>query len=123
MSITEFRWPRRRPVVDEQEPRTFRVRDLDEGIVAAYPMPDYTGTQRPRTAQTIAAEIEHLRAELANARALVAQGEAKEAELTAELKVKIDEEIAAKKAAHDAEVAELEGLRPATGGSDEGNQA
>lgn len=68
-----------------------------------------------RTAQTVSDEINRLQHELANARELVKAGEAKEATLVAELKAKIDEEIAAKKAAHDAEVAELEGLRPSTG--------
>lgn len=79
------------------------------------------GTPR-RTAALIAQQLQHLREDLTDARAVVKQGEEKEASLVVELAKVVDEEIAAKKTAHDAEVAELEGLRPATGGSDEGNQ-
>ena len=75
-----------------------------------------------RTAAVVALQLQHLREDLTDARAVVKQGEEKEAALVIELAKTVDEEIAAKKAAHDAEVAELEGLRPATGGSGEGNQ-
>jgi len=68
-----------------------------------------------RTAQIVADELAHLRDELALARELIAKSETKELELVAERDRRIDEEIAAKKATHDAEVAELEGLRPSTG--------
>ena len=74
-----------------------------------------TPVARPRTARVVSDEIEHLRNELAGARELVKQGEAKEAALVAELTKAVDDELAAKKAAHDADVAELESLRPATG--------
>jgi hypothetical protein len=75
-----------------------------------------------RTAQVIAAEIAHLRSELSAARMLVAQGEAKEAELVAELQTRIDEETLAHRAECEAKLAELEKLRPSTGESSEGNQ-
>lgn len=75
-----------------------------------------------RTATTIAQQLEHLREDLTDARAVVKQGEEKESALVIELAKTVDEEIAAKKATHDAEVAALEDLRPATGGSGEGDQ-
>lgn len=74
-----------------------------------------TPVRPPRTAQIISAEIEHLREELAHARELVKQGETKEATLVAELTKAVNDEIAAKKATHETEVAALESLRPATG--------
>jgi hypothetical protein len=114
-------WPRRRgersrvvypePEGDIRPP--FKLPpDLERQLSEALDEPFGTPA---RTAQTVADELAHLRDELANARELLKQGEAKEAALQLELKIKIDEEIAAKKAAHDTEVAELESLRPSTG--------
>jgi hypothetical protein len=121
MSIADFRWPRRRPVIDEQEPRTFKLPpDMEQALEHA--MDDYSGVKHVRTAQVISNEIAHLRSELSAARMLVARGEAKEAELVAELQSRIDEETAAHKAECEAKLAELEKLRPSTGEPSEGNQ-
>jgi hypothetical protein len=125
MSLVELpKWAKRQPRSRDQEiigepaeylgprGRLKLPEDLQRDLAAALDEPFGAPV---RTAQYIADELAHLRNELTNARELVAKGEAKEAELQAELKVKIDEEIATKKATHDAEVAELEGLRPSTG--------
>jgi hypothetical protein len=116
-------WPRKEPLrpLDEQEPRTFRMPpDMERDLEIA--LDDYSGVKRVRTAQIIADDIAHLRSELSAARMLVAQGEAKEAELVAELQTRIDEETATHKAECEAKLAELEKLRPSTGESSEGNQ-
>jgi hypothetical protein len=111
-------WPRRsdpgRVVYPEADIRPpFKLpSDLERDLAAALDEP-FGAPQR--TARTIEAELVHLRDELAHARELVKQGEAKEADLTAELTKAVDEEIAAKKATHDTEVAALESLRPSTG--------
>jgi hypothetical protein len=108
-------WPKRHSdseYYDEFE-RQQRIKlppDLEQDLARALDEPFGAPA---RTAQTIAAEIEHLRDELTNARELVKRGEAKEATLVAELTAAVDEEIAAKKATHETEVAELESLRPA----------
>jgi hypothetical protein len=111
-------WPRRREQTRVVYPETdirlpFNLPpDLERDLAAALDEP-FGAPQR--TARTIEAELVHLRDELAHARELVKQGEVKEADLTAELTKAVDEEIAAKKATHDTEVAALENLRPATG--------
>jgi hypothetical protein len=120
-------WPRKEQSLDISGEAPYLPRDLDErlppdlvqrlrgeGVAYSYaPM---------RTAQIIADDIAHLRSELSAARMLVAQGEAKEAELVAELQTRIDEETLAHRAECEAKLAELEKLRPSTGESSEGNQ-
>lgn len=141
MSLIERPWFGRRhaTVTDERDPRmprfdlrpgavnrfdhdrNFQIpddmhRELDQALAeAADRAPLGTPAPRPRTAQVIANELEHLRTELANARELVKAGEAKEAQLEAERDKAIDEEIAVKKATLETEVAELEALRPKAG--------
>lgn len=124
-TVTDERDPRRRaldgpaPSDDDIRPRLKLPPDLEQDLARALDEPFGAPV---RTAQSVAGELAHLHDELANARELVKAGEAKEAALQLELKVKIDEEIAVKKATHDTEVAELEALRTSTGGSIEGNQ-
>lgn len=117
-------WPRKeQPRFDEQEPRVFRLPpDLERDLEIV--LDDYSGVNkmRMRTAQIISNEIANLRDELSRARELVAQGEAKEAALIAELQARIDEEAAGHKAECEAKLAELDKLRPSTGESSEGNQ-
>jgi len=115
-------WPRKEPLrLDEQEPRAFKLPpDFEQQL--ADTLDDYSGEKRVRTAQIIADDIAHLRSELSAARMLVAQGEAKEAELVAELQTRIDEETLAHRAECEAKLADLEKLRPTTGESSEGNQ-
>jgi hypothetical protein len=124
MSIIEMpKWAKRRMQedYDRSDTRPYKIpedmmHELDEALADERGRPPLgTPSRLPRTAQTISFEIERLRDELTHARELVKQGEAKEATLVAELTKAVDEEIAAKKATHDADVAELESLRPATG--------
>ena len=92
------------------------MRQLDEALLEERRgAPLGTPAPRPRTAATIAAELDHLREELNNARELVKVGEAKEALLVTERDKAIDDEIAAKKVTHETELAELEALRQSTG--------
>jgi uncharacterized membrane protein YccC len=103
MSITNIMWPRRRPVIDEQEPRPWKLPpDLEQQLERA--MDDYSETEAapPKpTAQQLADAIARLNQELGNARQIVADSEARVTELETQLAKRLDEEIA-----------ELELLRP-----------
>jgi hypothetical protein len=107
MSITDIMWPhRRRPVIDEQEPRPWKLPpDLEQQLADA--MDDYSEPEpvppKP-TAKQLADAIARLNQELGNARKVVADSEARVAELEQQLAQRLDEEIA-----------ELEQLRPKTG--------
>jgi hypothetical protein len=103
MSITNIKWPGRRPVIDEQEPRPWKLPpDLEQQLVDA--MNDFDDTEpvplKP-TAQQLADAIARLKQELGNARQVVAASETRVAELEQQLAKRLDEEIA-----------ELELLRP-----------
>jgi hypothetical protein len=100
MSITDL-WPRRRPVIDEQEPRVFKLPpDLEQQLVDA--MDDFEEPELPKpTAQQLADIIARIERELAGARQIVADSEAR----VTELKVQLAKQL-------DAEIAELELLRP-----------
>jgi hypothetical protein len=116
MTMSLVHWPHRREppeLILGPRDRLKLPEDLERDLHAALNDEPFGAPQR--TAQAIAAEIARLRTELTNARELVAQGEAKEATLVAELTKAVDDQIAAKKAMHDTEVAELEALRPSTG--------
>ena len=65
----------------------------------------------PRTAQIIADDIEHIKSKMAEAKQLMSDAEKRIAELQAELTKKLDDDAAASKARHDAELAEIERLR------------
>ena len=101
MSIIHDLWPRRRPVIDEQEPRVFKLPpDLEQQLVDA--MDDFEEPEPPKaTAQQLADIIARIERELAGARQVVADSEARVAELKVQLDTRLDEEIA-----------ELELLRP-----------
>ena len=119
-------WPRRsdpgRVVYPEADirPRIKLPPDLERDLAAALDEP-FGAPQR--TARTIEAELVHLRDELAHARELVKQGEAKEAELVGELSTVVEMEMAVLKATHESEMAALETLRPKMEKDDEGDQA
>jgi hypothetical protein len=128
MSIIELpKWmPRKRRddaviVLPEYDPHSFRVSkdELDELDRAAKGEPAHhplgTPVKPPRTARVVADDIEWVKGEIEKVEGWLKHGRENLAELTDELKVKIDDELAAKQAAHDADVAELESLRPATG--------
>jgi hypothetical protein len=116
MSITNI-WPRRRPVIDEQEPRPWKLPpDLEQQLVDA--MDDFGDTQQPepvRTAKDVADDITYYIAKLAEGEEWLAKGKAQLAELEAELTVKIGEEMAAHQAEYAAKLAELEKLKTITG--------
>jgi hypothetical protein len=131
MSIIEMpNWIRRKRQYAQQnehyehrDPRPYKLpedmmADLDRALIDERGQPPLgTPSPKPRTAAAIAQQLEHLREDLTDARAVVKQGEEKEAALVIELAKAVDEEIALKKATHDTEVAELQALRPATGES------
>jgi hypothetical protein len=101
MSLTDMLLGRRRPVIDEQEPRPWKLPpDLEQQLVNA--MDDFEEPKLPKpTAQQLADIIAHIERELTGARQVVADSEAR----VAELKVQLAKQL-------DAEIAELELLRP-----------
>jgi hypothetical protein len=103
MSITDVGQGRCRPVIDEQEPRTFKLPpDLEQKLTNA--MDDYgdTALEPPKpTAQQLADAIARIERELVGARQIVSDSEAR----VVELKVQLAKQL-------DAEIAELELLRP-----------
>jgi uncharacterized membrane protein YccC len=106
MSITDI-WPRRRRlIIDEQEPRPWKLPpDLEQQLSDA--MSDFDDTvpePLTPTAQQLADAIAHLKREIGNARQVVAASEARVAELETQLAKQLDEEIA-----------ELQKLRPTKG--------
>jgi hypothetical protein len=111
MSITDMLRGRRRPVIDEQEPRIFKLPpDLEQQLSDA--MDDYSGEHLDQlvikhgpTAKELSDAIARIERELVGARQVVADSEAR----VAELKVQLAKQL-------DAEIAELELLRPKTGG-------
>lgn len=111
-------WSKRKrvePMLDiiDRHPRLKLPPDLEQDLARAL---DEPFGAPPRTAQTVADELAHLRDELKNARELVAKGEAKELELLAERDRKIDEEKAAHEAECAARLADLEKLRAGVAG-------
>ena len=118
-------WPRRsdpgRVVYPEADIRPpFKLPpDLERDLAAALDEP-FGAPQR--TARVISDEINHLQHDLADARELVKQGEAKEVMLQTELHAKLDEEMATARAEHEMKLAELEKLRPKMEKDDEGHQ-
>jgi hypothetical protein len=102
--VTDIGWLRRhRPAIDEQEPRPWKLPpDLEQQLVDA--MDDFgDATPEPPkpTAQQLADAIARMKREIGNARQVVADSEARVAELETQLAKRLDEEIA-----------ELELLRP-----------
>jgi hypothetical protein len=99
-------WPRKeqpRPRLDEQEPRPFKLpADLEQQLADA--MDDYSGEKRGPTAKVLSDAIARIERELVGARQVVANSEARVVELKAQLAKQLD-----------AEIAELEQLRPKTG--------
>jgi hypothetical protein len=110
MSITNIKWPGRRPVIDKQEPRPWKLPpDLEQQLVEA--MDDYSGEHLDQlmikhgpTAKELSDAIARIERELAGARQVVADSEARVVELKAQLAKQLD-----------AEIAELELLRPKGG--------
>jgi hypothetical protein len=94
MSTINF-WPHRhRPVIDEQEPRTYKLPpDLEQKLAEA--MDDFEEPELPKpTAQQLAEVIAFMKREIGNARQVVADSEARVAELEQQLVQRLDEEIA-----------------------------
>jgi hypothetical protein len=108
MSFTDFMLRgRQRPVIDEQEPRPWKLPpDLEQQLSDA--MADFGETVPPAppkpTAQQLADAIARIERELAGARQVVADSEARVVELKTQLAKQLD-----------AEIAELELLRPKMG--------
>jgi hypothetical protein len=110
MSFTDFMLRgRQRPVIDEQEPRPWKLPpDLEQQLSDAMAdfgetVPEPPAPPKP-TAQQLADAIAHRKREIGNARRAVADSEARVAELEIQLVKQLDEEIA-----------KLEQLRPKTG--------
>jgi hypothetical protein len=103
LSITNMGQGRHRPVIDEQEPRTYKLPpDLEQKLAEAMDDYDDAAPELPKpTAQQLADIIARIERELAGARQVVADSEAR----VAELKVQLAKQL-------DAEIAELELLRP-----------
>jgi hypothetical protein len=91
------RWPHRQPSADEPGPRT--PTDLQQHLADA--MDNFSYEPRVLTARELADKIANIEQELDGARQLVAQSEAKVTDLKAQLVKQLD-----------AEIAELELLRP-----------
>jgi hypothetical protein len=105
MSIADI-WQRRRrpviPAIDEQEPRPWKLPpDLEQQLADA--MDDYSGEKRAPSAYALADAIARIERELAGARQVVADSEARVVELKTQLAKQLD-----------AEIAELQKLRPKT---------
>jgi hypothetical protein len=94
---TNDTWPRRWPSIDKQEPRM--PPDLEQHLADA--MDNFSYEPRVPTAKELADKIAHIELELDGARQLVIQGETKVTDLKAQLVKQLD-----------AEIAELELLRP-----------
>jgi hypothetical protein len=101
-------WPRKeQPRLDEQEPRTFKLpADMEQQLADA--MDNYSGEKRVPTAKELCDAIARIERELVGARKIVADSEAR----VVELKVQLAKQL-------DAEIAELELLRPKTGDGQE----